>query len=72
MSRHLPNTGIPSDGPKTFGFIFECLRIRDLWAYSQALGGRLSYYHDRYNLGPGAVLQLSDGRDTLTEFKLES
>lgn len=32
---------------KTFGFIFECLCFRDLRVYSQALGGRLSYYHDR-------------------------
>ena len=35
---------------KTFGFIFECLCIRDLKVYSQALGGRLSYYHDRLGL----------------------
>ncbi len=26
---------------KTFGFIFECLCIRDLKVYSQALGGKL-------------------------------
>lgn len=57
---------------KTFGFIFECLCIRDLKVYSQALGGRLSYYHDRYDLEADAVLHLEDGRFALIEFKLGS
>jgi len=57
---------------KTFGFIFECLCIRDLKVYSQALGGTLSYYHDRYDLEADAVLHLSDGRFALIEFKLGS
>lgn len=57
---------------KTFGFIFECLCIRDLKVYSQALGGRLSYYHDRYGLEADAVLHLDDGRYALIEFKLGS
>lgn len=56
----------------TFGFVFECLCIRDLKAYSQALGGRISYYHDRYNLEADAVLHLDDGRYALIEFKLGS
>lgn len=56
----------------TFGFIFECLCIRDLRAYSQALGGSISYYHDRYNLEADAVLHLDDGRYALVEFKLGS
>ena len=57
---------------KTFGFIFECLCIRDLKVYSQALGGTLSYYHDRYDLEADAVLHLADGRYALIEFKLGS
>lgn len=57
---------------KTFGFIFECLCIRDLKVYSQALGGELSYYHDRYDLEADAVLHLADGRYALIEFKLGS
>ena len=57
---------------KTFGFIFECLCIRDLKVYSQALGGKLSYYHDRYGLEADAVLHLDDGRFALIEFKLGS
>jgi len=57
---------------KTFGFIFECLCLRDLKAYSQAAGGRLSYYRDRYGLEADAVLHLDDGRYALIEFKLGS
>lgn len=55
---------------KTFGFIFECLCIRDLRIYSSALGGELSYYHDRNGLEADAVLHLGDGRYALLEFKL--
>ena len=57
---------------KTFGFIFECMAIRDLRVYSQALHGHISYYHDRYNLEADAVLHLEDGRYALIEFKLGS
>lgn len=57
---------------KTFGFLFECMCIRDLRAYSQALGGKMSYYHDRYDLEADGVLHLSDGRYALLEFKLGS
>lgn len=57
---------------KTFGFIFECLCFRDLRAYSQALGGKLSYYHDRYGLEADAVLHIDDGRYALIECKLGS
>lgn len=57
---------------KTFGFIFETLCIRDLKVYSNALGGRISYYHDRYGLEADCVLHLRDGRYALIEFKLGS
>jgi len=57
---------------KTFGFIFECMCIRDLKIYSQALSGKVSYYHDRYGLEADAVLHIGDGRYALIEFKLGS
>ena len=57
---------------KTFGFIFECLCIRDLKVYSSALDGKVSYYHDRSDLEADCVLHLSDGRYALIEFKLGS
>ena len=56
----------------TFGFVFECLCFRDLRVYSQTLGGRLSYYHDRLGLEADAVLHLDDGRYALIECKLGS
>ena len=55
---------------KTFGFIFECMCMRDLKAYSQSLGSSISHYHDRYGLEADAVLHLADGRYALIEFKL--
>ena len=57
---------------KTFGFIYECMCIRDLRIYSQALGGNLSFYQYRYGLEADAVLQLDDGRYALIECKLGS
>ncbi len=57
---------------RTFGFIFECMSIRDLRIYSQAMGGRVSYYHDRYGLEADIVLHLADGRYALIECKLGS
>ncbi len=57
---------------QTFGFIFECLCIRDLRIYSSALRGEMSYYHDRYGLEADGVLHLEDGRYALLEFKLGS
>jgi hypothetical protein len=56
----------------TFGFIFECLCIRDLKVYSSAMRGRASYYRDRYGLEADCVLHLADGRYALIEFKLGS
>lgn len=57
---------------KTFGFIFETLCIRDLKVYSNALGGKVSYYRDRYGLEADCVLHLRDGSYALIEFKLGS
>ena len=57
---------------KTFGFIFECMCIRDLKIYTQRLGGQVSYYNDRYGLEADVVLHLDDGRYALIECKLGS
>jgi hypothetical protein len=38
--------------------------------YTSAIGGRLSYYRDRYGLEADCVLHLPDGRFALIEFKL--
>ena len=57
---------------KTFGFVFECMCIRDLKVYSQSMGGKVSYYHDRYGLEADIVLHLDDLRYALIECKLGS
>ena len=38
----------------------------------EAFGGRVSYYHDRYDLEADIVLHLADGRYALIECKLGS
>ncbi len=55
---------------KTLGFLFESLCIRDLKIYSAALGGKMSYYRDRYGLEADGVLHLANGQYALIEFKL--
>lgn len=57
---------------RTLGFLFESLCIRDLRIYSSALGGEVSYYHDRYGLEADSVLHLGNGKYALIEFKLGS
>ena len=57
---------------KTFGFIFECMCVRDLKVYSYPLGGEISHYRDRYGLEADIVLHLEDGRYALIECKLGS
>ena len=52
------------------GYLFESLVIRDLKVYSSGLGGKVSYYHDRYGLEADAVLHLEDGRFALIEIRL--
>lgn len=64
------STKLFSTDLQTFGFIFECLCIRDLRGYSSAMRGHMSYYHDRYDLEADGVLHLGDGRYALLEFKL--
>lgn len=57
---------------KTFGFIFECMCVRDLKVYSAQFGGEISHYRDRYGLEADIVLHLEDGRFALIECKLGS
>ena len=57
---------------ETFGFIFENLCIRDLNVYTNSYGGKVSYYHDKSDLGIDCVVHLRDGRYALIECKLGS
>jgi uncharacterized protein len=55
---------------KTFGLLFETMCIRDLRIYTEALGGSVNYYRDRYGLECDAVLHLRNGKYALVEIKL--
>ena len=57
---------------KTFGFVFECMAVRDIKAYSHCSDGQVSYYHDRYGLEADIVLRLGNEKYALIECKLGS
>lgn len=55
---------------RTFGFLFECLCVRDLRVYAGALGGSVSHYRDSKGLECDAVVHMRDGSYGLVEIKL--
>lgn len=54
----------------SFGFIFECLCVRDLRVYAQAIDGTIYHFRDKTGLECDAVVHLHDGRYGLVEVKL--
>ena len=58
--------------PKTFGFVFETLCVRDLRVYAEALDGNLYHYRDRSGLECDAVIHRRNGAYGLIEIKLGS
>lgn len=54
----------------TFGFMFECLCIRDLRVYAQSLDGTVYHFRDRTGLECDAVVHLRNGKYGLIEVKL--
>lgn len=56
--------------PQTLGFLFETLAVRDLRAYTEALGGALYHYRDKSGLECDTIAHLDDGRYSLIEIKL--
>ena len=55
---------------RTFGLLFETMAVRDLRAYVDALGGKVSHYLDRNGLECDAVVHLRNGTSGLVEIKL--
>ena len=55
---------------QTFGFLFECLCVRDLRVYTDVLGGQVYHYRDKTNLECDAVIHLRNGSYGLVEIKL--
>ncbi|MCI1244596.1 MAG: DUF4143 domain-containing protein [Bacilli bacterium] len=58
------------NGPKTFGFFFEDMIIRDLSVYAQYLSGQIEHYRDSNGFECGAVMRLDNGKYALIEAKL--
>ncbi len=58
------------DDIKTFGFLFECLAIRDLRIYAESLYGDVYHYRDKSGLECDAVIHLRNGNYGLVEIKL--
>lgn len=54
----------------TFGFLFECLCVRDLRVYAQALEGNVYHFRDKTGLECDAVVHLRNGSYGLIEIKL--
>ncbi len=46
----------------TFGFLFESMCTRDLRIYSEANGGKVFHYRDRYEVESDIIVSLRDGR----------
>lgn len=55
---------------ETFGFLFECMCMRDLLTYGQVSNTEVFYYRDREGLEVDAILQAEDGQWAGIEIKL--
>ena len=55
---------------KTMGFLFECLCVRDLRIYAEALGGSVAHFRNKAGLECDAVVHLRNGDYGLVEVKL--
>ncbi len=53
-----------------FGFLFECLCMRDLLVYAEANEARVFYYRDGADLEVDAIVESYDGRWAAIEIKL--
>jgi len=56
--------------PKTLGFLFESLVLRDLLVYTQAMRATLSHYRDDSDLEVDAIISLATGAWAAIEIKL--
>ena len=58
------------DDPRTLGFLFESLAIRDLRVYAETMGGTVCRYRDERGLEVDAIIELPNGRWAAIEIKL--
>ena len=58
------------DEPRTLGFLFESLAIRDVRVHAEQLRGGVYHYRDETGLETDAIVELRDGRWAAFEVKL--
>ena len=58
------------DDLNTYGFMFENLCLRDLYAYAEFYGASLYHYRDNSNLEVDAIVEMKDGAWGAFEIKL--
>jgi predicted AAA+ superfamily ATPase len=56
--------------PKTFGFMFENLCLRDILVYAENIGGTVLHYRDNSGLEVDAIVEMPDGAWSAFEIKL--
>jgi len=56
--------------PRSFGYFFETMALRDLRCYAESVGGRVSHYLDANGLECDAIVHLRNGTFGLVEIKL--
>lgn len=52
------------------GFLFECLCVRDLLVYAEAMDAQVRYYRDQASLEADVIIETADGRWAALEIKL--
>lgn len=55
---------------RTFGFLFECLCMRDIIIYAEAMDAQVFFYRDKDGLEVDAIIQADDGSWAGIEIKL--
>lgn len=55
---------------ESLGFMFECLCVRDLLIYAEAMDAKLMYYRDQAGLEADVVIEAADGDWAAIEIKL--
>lgn len=54
----------------SFGFVFECMCVRDILVYAQAIEAEVYYYRDSAGLEADVIIESPDGRWAGIEIKL--
>lgn len=64
------SAGALSRDLRLFGFVFECMCVRDILVYAQAMEAEVYYYRDRSSLEADLIVETVDGNWAGIEIKL--